>query len=188
MNYENLDFCSVIIEEKNITDKHFYYCRFENCCFKNIIVQSCSFHECDFLNCTIENVRMRDTGLKLNNLYDCKLLNLRWCIGKSIFPPFESFLNCTAKFNDFYELELKGYDFSTCTFIDCTFEKCNLEECNFSNTKLNGTSFSNNNLSKARFENASGYRIFIENNKLKGAVFSYPEVLELLKDLDISIV
>ena len=62
-----------------------------------------------------------------------------------------------------------------------------LQESDFSYSTLTGTLFGNTNLCKANFSNAEDYDINIQNNKIKKAIFSIPEVTSLLKHFDIVI-
>lgn len=74
---------------------------------------------------------------------------------------------------------------------------CNLDECYFQNTYLVGVDFSgstfintlfhNTDMQKANFTDASGYVIDPRVNKIKKAIFSVPDVLNLLNCFDIEI-
>jgi fluoroquinolone resistance protein len=83
------------------------------------------------------------------------------------------------------------------SFQDCHFKKCRITNSEFSRTKLTGavftevefseTMFSDCNLEKADFSQARGYTIHPGENKLKGAVFTYTDVVNLLSPLGIVI-
>lgn len=67
------------------------------------------------------------------------------------------------------------------------FEECNLKDSSFEKSLLNTTQFTNRDLRGADFREATGYQIDINTNKLKGAKFSFPEVINLLSGLEINI-
>jgi len=79
----------------------------------------------------------------------------------------------------------------------CEFIKCNVKECYFLNTNLSSSDFSGSdlllsefndcNLSKCDFSNATNYSFDLKKNVVKGAKFSVPEVMELLRYFEIEI-
>ena len=71
------------------------------------------------------------------------------------------------QFVDFTEADLKGVKLTGCNFQNATFQNTNLE--------------------KADFREAKNYSIDPEQNRLKGAKFSLPEVIVLLDKYQIEI-
>ena len=70
---------------------------------------------------------------------------------------------------------------------DCNFFETNLAGADFNACNLEGSLFEQCDLSEADFRNAEKYSINPDQNKLKGAKFSLPEVLSFLAPLDIII-
>ena len=60
-------------------------------------------------------------------------------------------------------------------------------ESSFSECKLDKTQVSDCDIRNADFRGAVGYQIDIVTNRLKGARFSFPEVVSLLNGLGIKI-
>jgi len=57
----------------------------------------------------------------------------------------------------------------------------------FEETELIRTTFDEANLIKCSFKNAKNYDIDPAKNKIKNAIFSFPECLSLLKSYEINI-
>jgi uncharacterized protein YjbI with pentapeptide repeats len=73
--------------------------------------------------------------------------------------------------------QLLAVDFTACDVSQSTFDNCDLQHATFDNT----------NLEKADLRTAFNYHIDPENNRLKKAKFSLPEVIGLLAKHDINI-
>jgi uncharacterized protein YjbI with pentapeptide repeats len=85
------------------------------------------------------------------------------------------------------ELNLTGTTFTDCEINRCDFYKSNLSKTIYKGSSLPGSLFESTNLSGADFSEAINYKINPANNKIKGAKFSYPEVLNLLSIFEIEI-
>ena len=84
-------------------------------------------------------------------------------------------------------MKLDGFDFSNGIIIESTFSQCSLKKSNFSHCKLDNTEFFSCDISEGDFREASGYKIDVSGNKMKGAKFTFPEVCNLLTGLGIKI-
>lgn len=67
------------------------------------------------------------------------------------------------------------------------FVESNLSEAHFEHSYLEQTLLHQCNLEKANFTNARNYSIDPTTNNIKGAVFSLPEAVSLLKSLGIKL-
>ena len=94
--------------------------------------------------------------------------------------PFGRAEQCEFRYNEFSGMALKQFDFSKCTFGDCVFDDCKLAGADFRSVALSSTAFSRCDLQKADFREATGYRIDPSDNQMKGARFSFPDVIALL--------
>ena len=95
----------------------------------------------------------------------------------------KSFIQCC----NFSDLDMKKTSFIKSKIIKSTFINTVLAESDFSDTDLQETLFRHCNLSGANFSGASNYRIDPLMNKIKKAIFSFPDVIGLLKGFDIII-
>lgn len=84
-------------------------------------------------------------------------------------------------------MNLKKFHFAGCELTDSMFADCSLNESCFRTCRLDRTEFYKCDLRKADFREAQGYKIDITNCKVKGAFFSFPEVINLLNILEIKI-
>ena len=84
-------------------------------------------------------------------------------------------------------MSFRKFAFSGNEILDSLFGDCNLSNSKFSSCHLSGTEFFRCDLTGTDFENADGYTVDLSNCQLKGAVFSYPEVVNLLNGLGIVI-
>ena len=84
-------------------------------------------------------------------------------------------------------MTLTRFDFSDCRFGDCTFDDCRLAGADFRGVPLGRTQFSRCDLEKADFREATEYIIDPTTNRLRGARFSFPDVVALLNGFGLKI-
>lgn len=165
-------------------DAEFNDCTFINCRWSGARITACSF-----LGCTFDRCAWSDVVFSL--LPDERRLAAALCLpvhcrgglqGRSaLVQPFgraeqcEFLLQCR-----FSGMALKQFDFSKCTFGDCVFDDCKLAGADFRSVALSSTAFSRCDLQKADFREATGYRIDPSDNQMKGARFSFLDVIALL--------
>ena len=101
--------------------------------------------------------------------------------GKSgVFQPFGKIKNCAFRYNDFSGMALNGFDWTGAELQQCTFDDTRLAGASFYGVRLGRTRFTRCDLQKADLRTAEEYAIDLETNKLKGARFSFPDVVRLL--------
>lgn len=189
MYFENQNFDCITKEQVRICDYEFEACVFTNCKFNNCHFTNCSFIDCRFVNCTFFGLKFQNVQLVFGEFEDCAIVSFDWNILQAggITFPIQTIKNCFLKYNNFEKMNLKKFDFTGSKLLDCTFAYCNLSESNFKNCDLQNTAFEQCDLKKADFRSAKGYNINLTANQTKGAKFSYPEVIDLLKFFDIII-
>lgn len=118
----------------------------------------------------------------------CRLFSIHWgSLSSGFVSPIEILEDCQIKYNNFVSANYPRFQFSGNDILESLFADCNLTRSCFSGCHLEKTEFFRCDLSGANFENADGYTVDISNCKLKGAVFSFPEVVNLLNGLGITI-
>ena len=165
-------------------------CTFRNCRWNGVRIKNCSFLGCTFVGCAMSGVvfsfcQMRDAWLE-----NCSFRNIAWggLQGKSaLAQPFTSARDCMFQYNEFTGMALAGFDFSSNSFSECTFDDCKLGGTSFRGVRLGRTQFSRCELSKADFRDAESYAIDLSTNTMKGARFSFPDVVALLDSTGINI-
>lgn len=188
--YENRCFIGLDLVETSMSYCDFADCKFIDCTFENIQLISCSFLDCVFTNCRFINVSGQRSTMRSSQFTDCYLTTIswnHWSPGSNFYDSFTSLKNCHLKYNQFTEMNLNKFNFSGCEIIDSLFGDCKLASSSFKGCKLERTEFFRCDLSKADFRDATGYHVDILSSKLKGAKFSFPEVVNLLDSLGIKI-
>jgi fluoroquinolone resistance protein len=98
-----------------------------------------------------------------------------------------AFKDCQLNFSNFRMLKIPGVKMTGCEVKDADFTETDLSKGDFTGTDFEKTRFFKTNFSGANLKSARNYYIDIQNNTIKKAKFSYPEVLTLLNSLDIII-
>ncbi len=183
--FQNLDFTG-----EELLGVEFVDCSFENCTFEDCTVKSCSFTDCSFVDCRVSNVCFEHTTMGDSIFTHCYLNGINWNLlmfGGSYIIPIRRMEECELKYNHFLEMNFTRFNFSDNTITASLFADCNLTGSKFLNCKLDGTEFFRCDLSRADFRKAGGYVVDLPTNKLKGARFSFPEVVNLLNSIGIII-
>lgn len=186
---DNETFKDINIQNENIVDVEFIDCTFENCNVENCVIEDCKFTDCSFINCKIANLSSEHNSMMDSSFTKCSLIGINWntFFGGGYIMPINELSDCQLKYNNFFEMNFDKFIFSKNYITSSMFADCSLVESNFVNCKLDSTEFFRCNLSKSNFKGALGYVIDITNNKLKGAKFSFPEVVNLLNGIGIVI-
>ncbi len=175
---------------EEIEGMEFSDCTFQHCMIDGCVISRCKFSDCQFVDCRISNVRGNHANMIDTGFTSCYLAGINWSeflsSGKFIVP-INHFEDCQLKYNQFTENNFSKFNFAGNRITGSLFADCNLTESKFSSCDLENTEFFRSNLTKADFRGASGYIVDIGNNKLKGAKFSFPEVVNLLNGLGIVI-
>jgi fluoroquinolone resistance protein len=163
--FEGITFQSETAVELDLSNYKFIDCIFERCQLSSVKIQNAVI-QAVFKHSKIEGV----------NFFTAK---------KSLLSV--NFDSCLIRHSSFAELKLPKVKFIGCELQNVDFSDADLSSADFSNTTFVDCVFRNTNLTKADFRYASGYFIDPTQNKIKGARFSSPEVLNLLSGYDIVI-
>ncbi|MBN1498618.1 MAG: pentapeptide repeat-containing protein [Spirochaetes bacterium] len=168
-------------------ETEFNNCRFENCTFTDSDVSGVEFNNCIFKNCNCSMMTVNDTVFNDVVFEGCKMTGINFSnVNKFFFTV--SFNGCNLDFSIFEKSNLKKMEFTECSIVEASFIESNLQSACFAGCNLKGTLFERSNLEKCNFASASNYFIDCEKNRVKGAVFSLPEVINLLMKYEIKIV
>lgn len=190
MYYENEVFENLKFEKRIFKDIELFECTFINCTFEDCKLEESSFRDCRFDDCKIINLDSRESHVRELEFQKSTLIGVNW--SKLIYngvldQVFTKLDNNILKYNVFMDMKFIKFSFSNNTILDSTFENCDLRESSFLGSELTGTQFSSCDLRKGNFKEAFGYKVDIDTNRLKGANFSFPEVLSLLDSLEIKV-
>ncbi len=165
-SYYNEDFSGIDFSDADFSNADFENCRFTDCNLSNINVSGTKFSEVSFINSKL-------TGIPFYQ--------------SNPFAIEVSFIKSRLFSCNFTEMKLKDTVFKSCEITECWFQETDLSGSDFSGSKFRNTLFHNSRLERCNFTEAEGYTINPVNNNIRKAVFSIPEVLNLLNDFDIKI-
>jgi uncharacterized protein YjbI with pentapeptide repeats len=180
-HFEGRDYVS---EPPTATD--FEACTFRSCNFSKLHLDAFKFRECVFEECDLSNVTLSESILQDTEFRNCKLIGVNFS-DINQFGFSTSFVDCQLDMASFAEMKLnkvsitrsrlRGTDLYGAEMTGCTLEECDLKE----------TLFEQTNLEKVDLRSCKNYVIDPENNRIKGAKFSYPQVLGLLDKYNIKV-
>lgn len=172
--------------KEKLNEREYEYCTFQNCDFSKAKIFSCRFLEAKFIECNFSNANLSQSAFQEVAFNNCKMLGLKFdeCSPFNFSAKFE---NCQLDHSSFYQMNLSRTKFTTCQlkgvdFTESNFKNGVLRECDLLNTNFEQT-----NLEKADLTGSFNYAIDPERNRVKAAIFSFPEVLGLLAKYEIKI-
>ena len=184
--YFEEEFKGEVIEGKVIGKVIYEDCHFKNCQFVGVTFQETIFRECTFQDCVWSLIKLNATRMQGVYFIDSKIMGTSFSQIHPLSPSIR-FTGSKLELCNFVGLELKDFTLSESIATECAFWSCNLDEADFSKSQLQGVAFEDCSLKKADFRGAKGYELNPWENRVKGAKFSQPDVIGLLKGLSIDI-
>ncbi len=166
---------------QSLTDREFEYAEFNGIDFSLRSPRSTSFLECRFTNCSFANQPLLNCSFKDVVFETCNLVGINWCSVKRLETI--TFNGSKLSFSSFQGLKLKHLKMTSCLALDVDFSGADLSMADFANSTFTGASFERSNLSSADFSQSRDYLFDLRTARIKGAKFSYPEVLSLITAL-----
>jgi|VirMetMinimDraft_7_1064189.scaffolds.fasta_scaffold41608_3 uncharacterized protein YjbI with pentapeptide repeats len=179
------EFKNITYTDNVISEREFVNCVFQNCTLAKLTFEDCYFENCRFEDSDLTMVNVKGSSFRDVTFEGCKMLGILW--DEAATPVMVNFEECVLSFSNFWGLSLKKIKIEKCIVKEVNFSETNLSEASFKNSDLESSIFVNTNLSKANFEGAFNYFFNVNTNKVKGALFSMPEVVSLLTGLGIKI-
>jgi uncharacterized protein YjbI with pentapeptide repeats len=135
---------------------------------------------------TVTSTRFRDVRFE-----STKILGVDWTKADSMDDPHANtslfFLDCVLDLSSFFGLNLRSATIERCSAKETDFGEADLQGAVCRRTDFSGARFHGTNLEHADLREALNYAIDPRANKVKGARFSLPEAVALLRGLDIVI-
>jgi uncharacterized protein YjbI with pentapeptide repeats len=179
-------FCDLAQQDRQFQQKEFVGCTFERCRFVGSVFEQCRFDGAVFRDCDLSVIKLPNTSLVDVRFEGCKLIGVDWTAVSTRFLRM-SFDRCLLSNSTFARMDLQGLVLVACTCHDCDFLGANLARATCHNTDFAKSRFVQANLSKADFTGATRYLIDPTMNTVKGAIFSLPEAVSLLRGLGVVI-
>lgn len=174
------------LDKEEIKNKDFVDCRFVKCNFFECDFSGSEFSDCTFEHCSISLTKFFNCGFRTVKFSDSKLVGID--LTKSTINFFElGFKKCLIDACNFSMLPMESTVFDGCVIRECIFGDANLTSATFDDCDLEGTLFHNTKLEKADFSSAKNYAINPVTNSIKGAKFTLPEAVSLLRAFGIDL-
>lgn len=169
-----------------IPGESYYKLEFSGTDFSNADFSDAEFESCKFIDCNLSNINVSGTKFSEVVFIESKLMGIPF-LHSNPFAIEISFIGSRLISCNFTEMKLRRTAFTKCELTECFFQESDLSGSDFSDSVFSETLFHNTNLEKCNFSGAQGYSINPVNNNIRKAVFTAPDVLNLLNDFDIKI-
>ncbi len=173
------DFLKEPLENLFFTNCSFFHCNFSQVFLKGFRFCSCLFEGCNFSLSRLDGCRMQNV-----EFIDCKIVGVEFFKCERTFFS-ANYKNSFLHYCNFSDLSMKSTIFKGSRVKETHFINTSLIGSDFKDVDLEGTVFHHCDLSKADFTGATHYEIDPQVNKIKGAKFSLPEAIGLLRGFDI---
>jgi uncharacterized protein YjbI with pentapeptide repeats len=179
-------FDGINYSKEKLNGCEYEYCTFQNCEFTKAKFFNSHFLETEFIDCNFSNANLSQSLFQEVTFENCKMIGLKFneCNSLNFAAIFN---NCLLNYCSFYQMDLSRTQFIKCQLKESDFVEANLETIKMYECDLLNARFENTNLKKADLTNSFNYSINPEINRIKGAIFSFPEVIGLLDTFDIRI-
>lgn len=184
--YDNETFNKVSFTTEQLSRIDFDTCVFNNCNFSDLHLINSEFLECEFTDCNFSNARLKDSSFKDTLFVSSKLIGVKFYE----VDPFllrMNFRDCQLDYASFYRLQMPNFQFVDCSIREVDFTQADAKQAYFDNCDLLGSVFEETNLEQTNFKTSRNFSIDLETNRLKGAVFSKDNVVNLLEKYKIKV-
>lgn len=190
INYLQKVFDKMDLASKPIKDKTFEGCDFKNCNFDNATFINCKFIDCEFTNCSLNTIVPTHTSFSNINFDNTKLMGINWPMAQ--WPQIKlysliHFYSCDISHSSFFGLNLSEINLQNCKAHDVDFREADLSNSYLMDTDFFQSLFIKTKLNSANFSGAINYNIDIKLNTVKNAIFTFPDVINLLHHFEIKI-
>lgn len=184
--YVDRTFCDVACQQGHFAQMEFANCILERCRLSGGVFDSCRFEACTFKDCDLSVIKLPNTALVDVRFEGCKMIGIDWTLLNPRFLRM-GFDRCLLSNSTFARMDLRGLTLTACTCHDCDFLGAKLGGAICRNTDFAKSRFVQTDLSHADFSGAVRYLIDPTMNTVKGAIFSLPEAVSLLRGLGVVI-
>ncbi|MGI8549249.1 MAG: pentapeptide repeat-containing protein [Dehalococcoidia bacterium] len=189
--YAQQRFLHVELVREKFSSIEFDACMFERCAFSECSFYRCTFLNCQFKNCDLSLIQVPNARFNSVHFKQSKLVGIDWTkAGTSKADRLlmsVSFDECVLDYGSFLGLHLREMQLVNCSAREVDFSGADLTGATCAGTDFSASTFLHTNLEKADFGGARNYTIDPTANRIKGAKFTLPEALSLLRSFDIRI-
>lgn len=188
--HEEQTFKAIVVADEVFRDSEYVACRFESCTFTNCRFEGCTFLGCTFDHCDLSVAMVRGSRFGEVSFRNGKMIGVDWTKVRHLSSQHAmnvSFSHCLLSYSSFYGLKLPSIEMVSCVAHETEFGEANLKSANLKETDFTGSTFLHTDLRGADFRGALNYAIDPRANSVKGAKFSLPEAVSLLRGLEIEV-
>lgn len=172
-------FLNINFSKKCLPISEYEDCRFDGCDFSNVALSGHRFLETEFIDCNFSNASLGNCSFQTVKFKNCKMLGLQF----DSCDPFGfavSFDTCQLDHSSFHRMKLNKSAFRNSHMENVDFSMADLKGSKIFDCDLLHAIFQNTNLEKTDLRKSVNYSIDPEQNRVKSAKFSLPEVIGLL--------
>ena len=188
--YENICFSDLGFSKTIVKLCTFERCEFKNCDFSESEFRDCKFTECVFKDSNLSLIKLIKARFVDTRFELCKIIGVDWTLldwaGVTLSAQI-GFDSCDISYSAFNSLELPELVVKKCKVHNVGFELCNLTGAQFCESDLANTRLNSSKLNECDFRGADNFVIDPTENSIVGAIFSFPEVLNLLSPFGVKI-
>lgn len=169
----------------------FVDCTFTGCDLEGLELVGGELDGCTFTDCNLSLLRPVDTRISETRFTRCKLTGVDWTLAAwphLAVSDLVAFERCRLDHSTFAGLRLPEVRFHRCSLREVDLSECDLTGASFVHSELDGAHLARTDLSGAHLEGATGYRIDVRSNQLRGATVSLPEAASFLAQLGLEVV
>ncbi|QZE12846.1 pentapeptide repeat-containing protein [Halosquirtibacter laminarini] len=152
----------------------------------SLILNGYEFEDCEFIGCDLSLVNLSGSAFRNVTFRECLLQGVAFNHANPFLLAFH-FDHCRLDQSQFIEMDLRNCSFRNAKVREAIFESCNMQKVAFDRVDLGGTFFDRCNLMNADFRSAEQLALDPEQNRVKGARFSYQSAIGLLTKYQIKV-
>lgn len=187
-DYFQKTFKDIDLSSQSVENSTFEDCKFINCSFFEGSLYNCNLDDCEFTGCNISMTKLDNTKIRDTKFTKCKMLGLEWNTLSTELGLKLDCEKCDLTYGSFIDIDIVGSTFIDCRMHEMEMRAADLSECAFTDCDLTKSAISKCRLIKADLSTSKNYVIDPSSNILKGAKFTYPELVGLLVTSEIEIV
>lgn len=194
-NFDQKLYVETTLEDLNLSGHRLEAVEFDHVTFLNSKFVEATFDQCKFIDCVFKESDLTRAKIKQsrfsNVLFEeSKVVDVNWTTASwpqiKLNPAF-TFHRSTINQSNFLGVYLHEVEIINCIAHGVDFREADMSNACLQGTDLKNSLFVHTNLTGADLTGAINYFINIHENKLKGAKFSLPDAVNLLRGLDIKI-
>ncbi len=184
-DYYQREFKGLELDSAVFDNVEFEKCEFVDCKWIDVGLLESRIIDCEFKDCYISALKLSGTSISTLKVKESKIIGINWSDLESIDEV--EFVKCDLSMGNFSGLDLREAVFDECKIEESKFLEVNLSKAKLNDCDLRDSLFHMCELKWADFRGSRSYMIDPRNNKIDKAQFSFPEVVGLLKPIDIEI-